>query len=47
MNALLQIMLPFIEGKGGGKPDRAQGGGAKQKGLAGALECLRNEVVGR
>ena len=37
-NQLLQKMLPHIEGRGGGKPDLAQAGGAKPAGLENALK---------
>ena len=37
MNRLLREVLPLVSGRGGGKPDRAQGGG-EAAGLAAALE---------
>lgn len=39
MNRLLRAALPLVEGRGGGTPDRAQGGGSKVEGLEAALEC--------
>ena len=44
MLELLQTALPFIEGRGGGKPDRAQGGGDRVEGLAEALEAARSPL---
>ena len=44
MNALLQKALPTIEGRGGGRPDRAQGGGSKFTGLKEALELAKTVV---
>lgn len=38
MNRLLREVLPLVEGRGGGKPDRAQGGGSRLAGLEQALE---------
>ncbi len=37
MNSALREVLPLLDGRGGGKPDRAQGGG-RSAGLAAALE---------
>jgi alanyl-tRNA synthetase len=37
-NEVLKQLAPLIEGKGGGKPDLAQAGGAKPAGLADALK---------
>lgn len=37
MNKLLQEVLPLVDGRGGGRPTLAQGGGSKQEGVAEAL----------
>ncbi|RZA07492.1 MAG: hypothetical protein EOP11_07565 [Proteobacteria bacterium] len=37
---LVQAAAPLIEGKGGGKPEQAQAGGAKLDGLSAALESV-------
>ena len=41
---LLRIGLPLIDGRGGGKPELAQGSGARVEGLAAALEAMRAAV---
>jgi alanyl-tRNA synthetase len=38
---LLKIGLPYIAGKGGGKPELAQGSGDKPQGLSAALEAMQ------
>ncbi|HEX7022202.1 MAG TPA: DHHA1 domain-containing protein [Trueperaceae bacterium] len=45
MAALLRAVLPAIEGKGGGKPDMAQGSGGRAAGLSEALEVARHMVL--
>lgn len=45
MNSVLREVLPLVEGRGGGKADRAQGGG-KAAGLAAALEQAAKCVAG-
>lgn len=37
---IVQAVAPFIDGKGGGKPEQAQAGGAKLEGVAQALEKI-------
>jgi len=39
--ALLKLMAPHIDGRGGGKKDLAQGGGTKPEGLPAAFEALK------
>ena len=39
--ALLKVMAPHVEGRGGGKKDLAQGGGTKPEGLPAAFEALK------
>ncbi len=39
--ALLKLMAPHIDGRGGGKKDLAQGGGAKPDGIIAAFEALK------
>ena len=43
-NLLLQSIAPLIDGKGGGKPDLAQAGGAKANGLSDALVSAKDWV---
>jgi alanyl-tRNA synthetase len=43
---VLKIGLPFVDGRGGGKPDLAQGSGSKLEGLPEALEAMRSAVTG-
>jgi len=39
--ALLKVMAPFVDGRGGGKKELAQGGGTKPQGLPEAFGALR------
>jgi alanyl-tRNA synthetase len=41
---LVKAGVPQIEGKGGGRPEMAQGKGARREGLAAALEAIRDAV---
>ena len=42
---LLKIGLPHIDGRGGGKPELAQGSGSRVEGLSAALEAMRAAAV--
>jgi alanyl-tRNA synthetase len=44
-NDLVRATAPHIGGKGGGKPDMAQGGGTDPSGVPAALEAVRAEVA--
>ena len=39
--ALLKVMAPLVDGRGGGKKELAQGGGTKPQGLPAAFAALR------
>jgi alanyl-tRNA synthetase len=39
-NSLLKAALPSIEGRGGGKPDFAQGGGTRVEGVDAAFTAV-------
>jgi alanyl-tRNA synthetase len=43
-NELLKVGLPFIAGKGGGKPDLAQGSGSNPNGLSAALDAMSKSL---
>ncbi|WP_086828183.1 alanine--tRNA ligase [Allokutzneria sp. NRRL B-24872] len=43
---LVKSFLPAIDGRGGGKPDMAQGGGANKAGVAEAVTALRRALGG-
>ena len=45
-NDLLNTALPFVEGRGGGKKDAAQGGGAKPEGVPQAFAAATAYVEG-
>ena len=42
--ALLKVMAPHVEGRGGGKKDLAQGGGTRPSGIAAAMEALKSSL---
>jgi alanyl-tRNA synthetase len=41
---LVRVAIPQIDGRGGGRPEMAQGKGARREGLAAALEAIRESV---
>jgi alanyl-tRNA synthetase len=41
---LVRIAVAKIDGKGGGRPEMAQGRGTKRDGVAGALDAIRSSV---
>jgi alanyl-tRNA synthetase len=45
--ALVPVFGPAVGGRGGGKPDLAQGGGTEPEGIPAALTALRSELAGR
>jgi alanyl-tRNA synthetase len=47
MKALLQTALPAVAGKGGGRPEFAQGSGSDPSGLERALALAQNHLLGR
>jgi alanyl-tRNA synthetase len=44
MDALLKAALPYVAGRGGGRPDLAQGGGTHPGGLEQALGHARAQL---
>jgi alanyl-tRNA synthetase len=44
---LVPAFAPAVGGRGGGKPDLAQGGGTEPAGVAAAIDALRRELAGR
>jgi alanyl-tRNA synthetase len=44
---LVQAAVPAIDGRGGGRPEMAQGKGARRDGIAEALAAVREAVTGR
>ena len=45
--ALVPVFGPAVGGRGGGKPDLAQGGGTEPAGIPAAVAALRTELAGR
>ena len=45
--ALVPVFGPAVGGRGGGKPDLAQGGGTQPAGIPAAIAALRTELEGR
>lgn len=45
-NEVLKVLSPLIEGRGGGKPDLAQAGGAKVTGIPAAFEAAEKLLAG-
>ncbi|MDT7551557.1 MAG: alanyl-tRNA synthetase, partial [Pseudonocardiales bacterium] len=44
---LVPVFAPAVGGRGGGKPDLAQGGGTDPAGVPAAIDALRRELAGR
>ena len=44
---LVKLAAPFVDGKGGGQPAQARGGGKKPEGAEGAVRAIREAVLGR
>lgn len=47
MNSLVKELLPLINGRGGGKPDHVQGGGAVTMTASALLEHLKKALIGK
>ncbi|WP_371372288.1 DHHA1 domain-containing protein [Sporomusa aerivorans] len=47
MNTALKAALPFLDGKGGGSPQLAQGGGAKPSGIPAGLTAAQKVLTGK
>lgn len=45
LGSVIREALPLIDGRGGGSPVAAQGGGSRQEGLEGALDLAMQKVV--
>ena len=41
---LIKELAPFIDGRGGGKPDMAQAGGTKLEGIAELLKVANSKI---
>jgi alanyl-tRNA synthetase len=46
-NVLLQAALPSLDGRGGGKPDMAQGGGANVAGVIAAIAAVKAVIAAK
>ncbi|NQW73161.1 MAG: alanine--tRNA ligase [Actinobacteria bacterium] len=46
-NLILATALPFVDGRGGGKEDLAQGGGTRPEGVAEALAAVESMILSR
>ena len=44
---LVPVFAPAVGGRGGGKPDLAQGGGTNPAGVRAAIDALRRELASR
>lgn len=45
MGGIIKLAIPLIDGRGGGSPVSAQGGGSRQEGLESALDLAASKVV--